>query len=443
MSKSTVFSAAFLVIAAVFIFWRYQAVELSAVKEAKAIVAYAGQEVEFVAKVGKAPEDRVSRMYVVIEPEFAEEGRILLVSREELNVHYRDIIKVRGTLERPGVFEGFNYEEFLAKDGIYALMRDPTVEIEQREAYSHWGEQAMAAVFALKGTFRKVLEQYLSSRYSSIMVEMLLGDRDVMSDELAGDLNRTGLRHIIAMSGAHIAILTMYLMPFLIWVGLWRQQALLVTMVLVLFYVVLTRLQPSAVRAGIMGGMFLLGQYLGRSSAALRALVTAAVLMLLLNPLLLTRDVGFQLSFLAVLGMIVLLPVILPFLPKQMPGRQLLSMTLAAQVLTLPILIWNFGQISLVSVITNILIVPVVPLLMGLGFLLMIGGLIQPLGFLLAFPVGVLVHYILWLGRFFVDLPFAAVKTENSSVLWLLSFYTVVIFLYWKFRRRHDSFIQW
>src|SRR3990167_4420609 len=145
---------------------------------------------------------------------------------------YRDIIKVRGTLERPGVFEGFNYEEFLAKDGIYALMRDPTVEIEQREAYSHWGEQAMAAVFALKGTFRKVLEQYLSSRYSSIMVEMLLGDRDVMSDELAGDLNRTGLRHIIAISGAHIAILTMYLMPFLIWVGLWRQQALLVTMVL-------------------------------------------------------------------------------------------------------------------------------------------------------------------------------------------------------------------
>ena len=441
MSRSTVFFAAFSAIAAVFILWRYQTVEFSVAKEAKAIVAYAGQEVEFTARIEEAPEDRVSRMYIVADPEFVKEGRILLISREKFDVRYGDIIRVEGTLERPGVFEGFNYEEFLAKDGIYALMRDPQVEMQQRGAYSNWGEQIMAGVFALKGTLREVLEQHLPPRYSSIMVEMLLGDRDVMSDELAEDLNRTGLRHIIAISGAHIAILTMYSMPFLIWIGLWRQQAFFITMTLVIFYVVLTGLQPSAVRAGIMGGMFLLGQHLGRSSDAFRALVIAAVLMLLLNPLLLTRDVGFQLSFLAVLGMILLLPGALSFLPKKMPARQLLAMTLAAQVLTLPILIWNFGQVSLVSIITNILIVPVIPLLMGLGFLLMIGGLLQPVGFLLALPVGVLVHYVLWIVDFFAGLPFAAVKTENFSVLWLLPFYAPVAFLFWKFRR-HEGFIQ-
>ena len=438
MRRAKIFFAVFFLGAAVFGFWRYQTAELHAREEAQAIAVYANQDVEFTARVVRAPEDRVSRTHVIVKPEFVREGYILLTSREKFDVRYGDIITVRGIVERPGVFEDFNYEAFLAKDGIYALMREPAVEVKQRGAYSHWGERVMAAVFTLKVTLRGVLEEHLSPRYSSIMVEMLLGDRDVMSDELAEDLNNTGLRHIIAISGAHIAILTMYLMPFLIWIGLWRQQAFYITMALVIFYVVLTGLQPSAVRAGIMGGMFLLGQHLGRPSAALRALVVAAVLMLLLNPLLLTRDVGFQLSFLAVLGMIVLLPMILSFLPKKIPARELLAMTLAAQVFTLPILIWNFGQISLVSVITNILIVPIVPLLMGLGFLLMIGGLFQPLGFLLAFPVGVLVQYILWIVDFFAGLPFAAAHTENFPVFWLILFYTLVAFFWWKFRSRRE-----
>ncbi|HZX50036.1 MAG TPA: ComEC/Rec2 family competence protein [Candidatus Paceibacterota bacterium] len=441
MTFSKPFLAACLVLAVLFI-WRYQTVETEALEKAGAITQYAGQEVQFEAKVVKAPEERFSSMHAVVQPIFATEGRILLTTQEAFLVQYGDIIQVQGILERPGTFDGFDYAKFLAKDGIYAIMRDPKVEVVQRGAYSRLGERTLAAVFALKETFRDTLEQHLSSRHSSVMVEMLLGDKDVMSDDLAQDLNATGLRHIIAISGAHIAILTMYLMPFLIWFGLWRQQAFYVTLALLIFYVVLTGLQPSAVRAGIMGGMFLLGQHLGRPYAALRALVLSAGAMLLLNPLLLTRDAGFQLSFLAVLGMILLLSPMLSLLPKKMPARQLLAMTLAAQVFTLPILIWNFGQISVVSVVTNILIVPIVPLLMGLGFALMIGGtLLSFVGLLVSFPVAVMLEYTLWVVDFFAAFPFAAVQTENFPWFWFLPFYAVVAFLHWKLRKREGFLV--
>lgn len=428
----------FCVVATALGMWRYQAVESRTIQDAAAITLYASEQVEFQAKVVKAPEERLSGMHVVVRPEFAPEGRILLTSRESIGIRYGDIVSLRGTLEQPGIFENFNYEEFLAKNRIYAIMREPAVEIQQRAVYEHIGARAMSAIFSLKTTFREVLENHLSPRYSSVMVEMLLGDKDVMSKELAANLNITGLRHIIAISGAHIAILTIYLMALLIWLGLWRHQAFYITLVLVIFYVVLTGFQPSAVRAGIMGGMFLLGQHIGRVNVSLRALVISATAMLLLNPFLLARDVGFQLSFLAVFGMIALLPVVLSFLPKKIPGRVLLAMTLSAQVFTLPILIWNFGQVSLVAVATNILVVPMIPLLMGLGFLLMIGGLIAPLGFVLAFPVGLLVQYILWIVDFFANLPFAAAHTENLPVFWLALFYALVALVWWKFRSRRE-----
>ena len=439
MKKSNIVLAAFLAIAAVLIFWRYQIVEQNSIQEAAAITQYEGENVRFAAKVVKAPEDRFDSVHVVVEPEFAERGRVLLVSDKKLNVRYADIVQVQGILEQPGAFDGFDYAKFLAKERIYALMRDPAVAVVQERSYEHAGEKVMAAIFDLKVAFRNTLETHLSPRHSSIMVEMLLGDKDVMSDQLAENLNATGLRHIIAISGAHIAILTMYLMPLLIWFGLWRQQAFFVTVALIVFYVVLCGLQPSAVRSGIMGGMFLLGQYMGRQNASFRALIFSAAVMLFLNPLLITRDVGFQLSFLAVLGMIFLMGPILSVLPQKLPFRQLLAMTLAAQIFTLPIVMWNFGQVSVVSVVTNLLIVPIVPVLMGLGFVLMIGGtLLSPLGFLFSFPVALLVQYIVWVVDFFAILPFAAVQTENLSVFWLILLYGAIALFYWKFRKRAE-----
>ena len=202
------------------------------------------------------------------------------------------------------VFDDFNYQEFLAKDGIYSVLFFPVIaKTEQNK-----GNMVYAAILQGKQRLRAVLAHNLSPPEESILAAMLLGDKSKLSVQLKEKLNLVGLRHITAISGMHVAILVAILTSLLLGIGVYRRFALLAVLLFIILFVVMTGLQPSAVRAGIMGGMFVVGQLLGRGSVSLRALVIVAAGMLLINPMLLTKDVGFQLSFLAVLGIILFLP---------------------------------------------------------------------------------------------------------------------------------------
>ena len=160
-----------------------------------------------------------------------------------------------------------------------------------------------------------------------------------------------------------------------------------------------------------MGSIYLFSQKIGRINTGTRALTFAAVLMLLLNPLLLLSDIGFQLSFLATLGILVLAPKFKQKLqkipnPDYVPIRELLSMTLAAQIFTSPILIYNFGEISLIATVSNILIVPILPLIMmfGLAFI-MLGSIFHIFAFILSFPLYILLTYTTTIVNIFSHFP--------------------------------------
>jgi len=190
-----------------------------------------------------------------------------------------------------------------------------------------------------------------------------LGDKRRLSEELKEKLNIAGVRHITAISGMHIMILSGVLMYLAMALGLWRGQAFYFALIILILFIIMVGLPASAVRAGIMVFFYLLAEKVGRPKSGSRAIVFAATCMLIANPLLLKLDVGFQLSFLAVMGITYLMPLLQKFLKFR-----LLAMTLSAQVFTLPILIYNFGYVSFAAPITNILIVPLLPFIMGLGF---------------------------------------------------------------------------
>lgn len=431
--------AVILMIAAVFGFWRYQEEKTAYQENELAGFVDIKEKVQFEAFVVRDPQETNKGKKVVVQPSFVSQGKILLFTEKSLQVEYADRVDVVGVLQAPGTFDDFNYADFLAKDGIYALMYQPSIQVVEQGAYQNGIQRTFGGVFFVKGKFREVLHKHISPPASTILAALLLGDKSLLSDATAEKLNRAGVRHITAISGMHVAVLTIYLMPLFLFFGLWRQQAFYVTMAIMIFFVLLTGLQASAVRAAIMGGMFLLGQHLGRLNVSWRALVFAAAIMLFINPFLLTKDVGFQLSFLAVLGIIVFLPIFLSLFPKKLLFRQIIGMTIAAQIFTLPILIFNFGQVSLVSILTNILIVPALPFIMGFGFLFLFAGLFtDSLGFLFSFPISLLLQYVSFVVELFAALPFAAVKTENLSVFWLVLFYLAVALFYWKFRKRQE-----
>lgn len=353
------------------------------------------------------------------------EGKIIVYSSRKADLQYGDVLELKGFLESPPVFQEFDYKNYLLKNKIYSIMRYPEISILRKE------KSFYSPFVLLKKRSRKIIYENIPPPQSLILAAIILGDKERLSEKIKNDLNRVGIRHIVAISGMHIVILSSILMTVLLSLGLWRWQAFLVTIVFLFLFIILTGLQPSGTRAVIMGTILLLSQILGRPYAGLRTLVFVAFLMVLFNPFLLFYDVGFQLSFLATAGIILLSSFLkkhLKFIPEKsfLNLRSIISMTLAAQIFTLPILLYNFGYFSLISPLTNILVVPIVPLLMSLGFLfLFLSFFIPPLGKIISWFCWIFLTYIVKLVEFFSKIPFTVAQVKISWI-WALFLYLII-----------------
>ncbi len=371
--------------------------------------------------VSAEPDTREDNQKLTIKPEGIE-GKILVTTNLYPSYRYGDKLKIKGELKTPKEFEDFNYKDYLAKEGIYSVIYWPEIELIGREQ----GNFIYSQILSFKEKLREGIYQNISPPQSLILGAIILGDKKRISSEWKEKLNLAGIRHLTAVSGMHVAILTSILMTLLIGLGLWRGQAFYLAIIFITFFIIMTGLQPSAVRAGIMGGLFLLAQYLGRKGVSSRLLVFTGAVMLIQNPLLLRLDVGFQLSFLAMLGIIYLSPIFQKYLGN------ILALTLSAQVFTLPILIYNFGYFSLVAPFTNVLIVPFLPFLMSLGFIFAVSGVIwQSLGWVLSFPAKLLLIYLTKIVDWFSSFSWSAYHLDISWI-WLLVAYLVLGLVTWR-----------
>jgi len=363
------------------------------------------------------------------------EGKILITTEKYSGYEYGDKLKITGKLQTPQVFDEFNYRDYLKKDGIYSVSYYPKIELADRGQ----GSFIYSQILSFKNNLREVVYKNLSPPQSSILAAMLLGDKRQISEEWNEKLSYAGVRHLTAISGMHITILTAILMSFLIGLGFWRQQAFYLTIILIFLFIIMIGLQPSAVRAGIMAGFFLLGQHLGRLNISSRAIIFAASLILFFNPFLLALDIGFQLSFLAMLGMIYFLPLfrrLLSFLPDFLELKDIFSMTISAQIFTLPILIYNFGYFSAVAPIANILIVPFLPFLIGTGFIFVLTGVFSNfLAWIFSLPVLFFLSYLIKIVDFFSGLSFSVYFVEIPWFLFLF-FYAVLAFIIYRFNKK-------
>lgn len=386
-------------------------------------------EVVFTGTISGEPDIRDTAQMIKVK---VGNSNILVTTDRYPEYKYLDQIKITGKLEAPTVTDSFNYKNYLLKDHIYSVVAFPKIELisnsHKYNIFSYFYEKMLF----LKQKIRENIQKNFLPPQSSILEGTILGDNGAMSKELKSKLNITGLRHIISVSGTHVVILSSILMSVLLAIGLWRGQAFYIAVFFLLIYIVLTGLPASGIRAGIMGFLYLLAQKIGRQSMGIRVVVLACATMLFINPLLLLYDVGFQLSFLAVVGLIYLEPPLKFLINKLMQGKadglaSIISTTFAAQILTLPIMIYNFGNFSFVAPITNFLVLPIVYWLMIFGFLSCGLGLISStVGWILSFPCWVLLSYFLKIIDIFSQ-SWMVKTIENVHWAWLLFSYVIII----------------
>ncbi len=281
-------------------------------------------------------------------------------------ISYGDKIKLEGKLE---YFEAQN-------GGKRAFMNYPKFIILERGIENN-------LIFKARENIISFFNSSLSPAQSSLMLGIVFGIKQEMPEGFYQNLQKTGLMHVIAASGMNVTMVGGFFASLFAFF-LKRQLALILTIFVILFYAVLAGLEPSIVRASIMGILVFSAQIIGRQSISFLGLFAAAFMMLFINPTLLF-DIGFQLSFMATAGLILLPSLILGPRVRYLIKRSLIGedfvTTATAQIFTLPILLINFGSYSIFSVIVNTLLLWTVPIIMAIGGISAIFGLImEPLG---------------------------------------------------------------
>jgi len=357
---------------------------------------------------------------------------ILIFTKRDGVWNYGDRINFRGSLEVPKNFQTdtgqeFAYKNYLRKDDILCLGRG---------GQTTWlsggnGSSIKQTLFAVKKEFLTTINHYLPEPQSSLLSGILLGVQSSLPPSVSEDYRRAGLTHILVLSGQNISIVAGFLMILFGWSG--PTISFVIVVVGLILFTLMAGAGASVVRATLMGLLVVLARAAGRPYAGGLALVTAGALMVWFNPRLLVFDLGFQLSFLATLGLFYGTPLMsrgLKFLPASFGLREITSISAGAILFTSPWLAYSFGQLSLVALPANILVVPTVEMTMLFGFVMAVFGLIHlPVAWPVAWLTDWLLIWNLKVTQFFAHWSGAVMPIENFSLVFVVVCYLVIFLL--------------
>ncbi|MBF2057821.1 MAG: ComEC family competence protein [Cyanobacterium sp. T60_A2020_053] len=338
-------------------------------------------------------------------------------------------IKIIGKLYQPSPSTspgGFNFANFLARQGIFTGFTAQEVKLEK------FGNAYQQSIFWLRQRIIQTHVRYLNIPDGLLVSGMVIGSRGVdLPAYLQDSFRDAGLSHVLAASGFHVSLLLGVILSLTDKFSPVVRFSIGISALLM--YVTITGFSPSVMRAGLMGLAVLLGIILQRPSLVLPSLLLSAVILLLINPLWIW-DIGFQFSFLATFGLIITLPSIisrLDFLPPTIAN--LIAVPLSATIWILPLQGYIFNRLSLYSVITNIIATPFVLIIslggMITGFLGLFLPVISSALTLILFPfTWLLIHLV----NIVNNLPFASLAIGNLSLIIILVIYTIYL-LIWTF----------
>lgn len=372
-----------------------------------------------------------------------------------------DEIIMQGLLERVQNFREFDYISYLARENIYSSMSFPLIDkIGEGE-----GSKLKLALSQIKSSFEEKIDRALPEPHGAFLKGLILGERDSLPKDLVENFKKTGTTHIVALSGYNITIIGRFFVTVLLFLTTPFYLSFWLATAGITLFVILTGASASVVRAGIMGVLVLLARREGRAYHMTNALFLAAAVMIFENPKILRFDAAFELSFLATMGLMYLSPHIERYLDgaiyywrrkfnvggevdsrfikkiaqkdKLFSPKQIFIETLSAQLAVLPLLIYLFGRVSVISPPANLFILMAVPFSMTMGFITgALGFLWEPLSLMSGWISWVLLEYKIKVIELLAAVPWAFLDLAWWSIVPISVFYTIWFYYLWKRSKR-------
>ena len=380
--------------------------------------------------------DRGLTQNLVVRLQSPYAGSILVKLPPYPSFDYGDLIQLTGMIQLP---QPQAYANYLKKEHIFGVSASPQAELISKNN----GSPTRVALFRLKeaviGTFQKILPE----EKAAFLAGLTLGEQAEFSKELKDAMKASGTTHLVALSGYNISIIAITI-GFLFGKLFGKKWSFILSIVIITLFVLMTGAEASAVRAAIMGILLLVANQAGRMYSMRNAIVLAAFFMVLVNPLILRFDIGFELSFLALMGIVYVAPAVRKLLRvRDDPGflalRKTFFETLGAQLAVIPFLIITFGTFSLISLLTNILVLAFIPLTMALGFITAgIGFISLSLAMIFGWLVHLLLSYELFIIKAFGQIHLLTIT--GMSMTLAFAYYAVLIILIVWYRVRKPAF---
>jgi competence protein ComEC len=390
-----------------------------------------GQEVSLVGIVSEDPDIRLKNKHLNVKLEDQDVNILVFVGRE-IEVNYGDKIEVRGMLEEPENFttntgKEFNYKRYLANKDIYYIIKKADIKIISSEG----GSKIKTWLYKLRGSFMNNINQVIPMPESDLANGLILGARGGFDEDTKQEFIDTGTVHIIALSGYNVSIVAENVMKAFSLV-LAQTIAIIFGIVVILLFIIMTGASATAIRAGIMATIMLLGKMTNRKYLAGRALVIAGLAMIAYDPRVIV-DMSFQLSFIATWGVLFITPKTLRWfrwVPLRFGFREMVASTVAATIAVLPVLLHLTGVLSLVSLPANFLILLLIPTAMLFIFITGMSGFIAPiLSVVFGYITYLILLYILSVIHFFGTLSFSSVSIQSFPLL--LTVFIYIFLFYW------------
>ena len=398
------------------------------------------EQVELTGKVITSPTHKDNKQQFILEVYDVNNTKIkkektLVYLSGIYNVKYGDIICGSGKLniaQKPTFPYNFDYNLYLQRDNIYTIFYQQNFEFVKQKT-----NIIKYLSLKVRDNIENKTDQYFKEPYSSIIKSMITGNKTVLDKNIKEDFINTGLIHILVISGLHIGFCAVIFMFIYRLFGLKLNYVYVLTIISLFFYVLLTGANPPAVRAFIMASCILFTLMLNREPLIYNGLALSALIILIINPQTLFTA-SFQLSFLATLGIIYLYPKFSNCFNIKNNYikyiRDIVCVTLSAQIALIPILIFYFGKLSIISFILNLLIVPVIPFIICLSFIFYFFSLVSSyLATSVAFILSYLLRIILYIINYSSNLSFSVIYFAVPEILKIL-FYYFAVFVMFEFK---------
>ena len=365
-------------------------------------------------------------------------GKVMLstlFSDSGIMFDYGSTITFEGRLTIPGGARnpgGFDHDLYLAQKGAGASVFAYPDDISAGERTG--GNFFVRLGLLIRKRIVHVIERSLPRQQAGLMNGMLIGYRGGLTDGVKEAFSDAGLLHIMAVSGANVAFLAAPLSFLLRLLRIRKRAANLVIIAFLNLFACVAGFEPSVLRAVSMACVILLAAVIYREPDVYATIAVSCIIMLLISPYMLF-NIGFQLSYAATLGIVMLYGNIsramrCRFIPKQ--AAEVIAATLAAQIGVFPISLIHFNKVSVISLLPNLLAAPLLGIITVLGAIMAVLGQFSiTLSVLVGYVTNILLSAVLYITKWSASIPWATVRMATPPLAAVIAYYPAVWFMLW------------